>query len=161
VLLQSGQHFTPSFSGFDVSNTNTLGGRPDKVPGVSPSAVGQQSITNWFNPAAFKIPGCPDNNPVCAHPADVGRFGNLGVGTLRGPAIYNADLAVSKFFNLPANLRLQLQANAVDVFNHPNFGLPASNISSPGTVGHITSQIVPSLGSNKSRTLNLMARINF
>ncbi|MEO6828757.1 MAG: hypothetical protein ABI164_03035, partial [Acidobacteriaceae bacterium] len=161
VLLQSGQFFTPSYSGFDSSNTNTLGGRPDVVPGVSPRAVGKQSITNWFNPAAFKIPGCPDNNPVCAHPANVGRFGNVRRGTLRGPAIYNADLALSKFFTLPANMRLQFQANTVDVFNHPTFGLPASNISSPATVAHITSQIKPSLGSYVGRSVNLMVRLEF
>ncbi len=160
-VVQSGQFFDPSYSGFDSSNTNTLGGRPDVVPGVSPRAVGTQSITNWFNPAAFKIPGCPNNDTVCAHPANVGRFGTLGVGTLRGPAIYNADLALSKFFTLYDNIRLQFQANTVDVFNHPDFALPAANISSPGTVAQITSQIAPSLGSNAGRQLDFMLRLQF
>lgn len=161
ILLQSGQFFTPSYSGFDSSNTNTLGGRPDIVPGVSSKPVGKQSITNWFNPAAFKIPGCLDSNPVCAHPANVGRFGTSTIGSLRGPAIYNADLALSKYFDLYKRTRLQVQANAVDVFNHPDFGLPAANISSPGTVGQITTQIAPSLGTAVGRQITFALRLEF
>lgn len=161
ATAQSGLLFTPSYSKFDSSNTNTFGGRPDVVPGVSPKAVGKQTINNWFNPAAFKVPGCPDNDPVCAHPADVGRFGNLGIGTLTGPRDSNVDLTVSKFFPIYRNVRLQFQMNAADVFNHPVFAVPASNISSPGTVGRITSQVAPTLGGNAGRHINLMLRLQF
>jgi hypothetical protein len=94
-MVQSGQFFTPSFSGFDPSNTNSIGGWPDVVPGVGTTPVGAQSIGNWFNPAAFKIPGCPDNNPVCSKPDNIGRFGNAGIAILRGPKIANADFTVS------------------------------------------------------------------
>jgi hypothetical protein len=160
-MAQSGMRFTPSYSGFDSSNTNTLGGRPDVVPGVSPKAVGKQSITNWFNPAAFKIPGCPDNNPVCKHPANVGRFGNLGVGTLTGPRVSNVDLTISKYFPIHGDVRLQFQMNAEDVFNHPVFAVPASNISSPGTVGRITSQIAPTIGGSAGRQMAVMLRLQF
>ena len=31
------------------------------------------------------MPGCPDNNPVCDNPANVGRFGNAGVNILSTP----------------------------------------------------------------------------
>lgn len=161
VLLQSGQFFTPSYSAFDSSNTNTIGGRPDRVPGVSTKPVGKQSINNWFNPAAFKVPGCPDTDTVCAHPADVGRFGNTSVGSLRGPAIYNADLALSKYFNLYERARLQFQSTMVDVFNHPDFALPASNISAAGSVGRITSQIAPSLGTAVGRQITFALRLEF
>ncbi len=161
VLLQSGQFFTPAYSAFDSSNTNTIGGRPDVVPGVSTKPIGKQSITNWFNPAAFKVPGCPDTDTVCAHPANVGRFGNSSVGSLRGPAIYNADLALSKYFNLYERARLQFQSTMVDVFNHPDFALPASNISASGSVGQITSQIAPSLGTAVGRQITFALRLEF
>ena len=161
VLLQSGQFFTPSYAAFDSSNTNTIGGRPDIVPGVSTKPVGKQSITNWFNPAAFKVPGCSDATPVCTSPANVGRFGNSSVGSLRGPAIYNADLALSKYFNLYESARLQFQSTMVDVFNHPSFALPASNISAPGSVGQITSQIAPSLGTAVGRQITFALRLEF
>ena len=77
VTLQTGQWFTPTFDGFDPSNTNTIGGRPDVIAGA-PLYPANQSINNWFNVAAFKVPGCPDNNPVCDNPANIGRFGNCG-----------------------------------------------------------------------------------
>jgi hypothetical protein len=31
AVTQSGQFSTPSFSGLDPSNTNTIGGRPDRI----------------------------------------------------------------------------------------------------------------------------------
>ncbi len=68
ALLQSGRYYTPSFSGFDTSNTNTIGGRPDVVSGVSRVPPGGGTITEWFNPAAFEIPGCPDSTPRCSSP---------------------------------------------------------------------------------------------
>jgi hypothetical protein len=43
--------------------------------------------------------------------------------------------------------------------NHPNFGNPASNISTPATVGRITSTLTGE-GAG-SRTLELSARFQF
>ena len=97
VTLQTGQWFTPIFDGFDPSNTNTIGGRPDRIAGASLYPA-NQSINNWFNVAAFRIPGCPDNNPVCDSPANIGRFGNSGINILRTPAMKNLDLALMKEF---------------------------------------------------------------
>src|SRR5581483_6183317 len=161
AMAQSGQFFTPSFSGFDPSNTNTIGGRPDVVSGVSTNPVGTQSINNWFNPAAFKIPGCPDATPVCSKPDNIGRFGNAGIGTLRGPQIWNADFAVSKYFPIRENLRLQFRANMANVFNHPNFALPASNISSPATVAKITSSVAATFGTVAPREIDFQLRLEF
>jgi hypothetical protein len=161
AMAQSGQFFTPSFSGFDPSNTNSIGGRPDVVSGVSTKAVGTQSISNWFNPAAFKIPGCPDNNPVCAKPDNIGRFGNAGIAILRGPRIANADFTVSKYFPIYERVRLQFRMNAVNVFNHPNFSLPAVNISSPATVGRITSSTAATFGTVAPREIDFQLRLEF
>ena len=161
AMTQSGQFFTPSFSGFDPSNTNSIGGRPDVVSGVSTKAVGTQSISNWFNPAAFKIPGCPDNNPVCPKPDNIGRFGNAGIAILRGPRIANADFTVSKYFPIYERVRLQFRMNAVNVFNHPNFALPAPNISSTATVGRITSSVPATFGTVAPREIDFQLRIEF
>jgi len=161
AMVQSGQFFTPSFTGFDPSNTNLIGGRPDVVPGVSTSPVGGQSINNWFNPAAFKIPGCPDNNPVCGKPDNIRRFGNAGIAILRGPRIANADFTVSKYFPIYERVRVQFRMNAVNVFNHPNFALPAANISSPATVGRITSSVPATFGTVAPREIDFQLRLEF
>ncbi len=161
AMWQSGQFFTPSFSGFDPSNTNTIGGRPDVVPGVSLEPAGGHSINYWFNAAAFKVPGCPDTDPVCSRPANIGRFGNAGIGIVRGPAIANADFALSKWFPIHERFRMQFRANAANVFNHPNFALPASNISSPGTVGKITSTTPATFGTVAPREIDFQVRLEF
>jgi hypothetical protein len=161
VTLQTGQWLTPSFSGFDTSNTNTLGGRPDVVPGV-PLYPANQSINNWFNPAAFAIPGCPATNPICSNPANVGRFGNAGNDIIETPPMRNLDLALMKEFHFTERKFLRFQVTASDVFNHPNFGYPAANISAPGTVGVITSTHTNYLtGSAGARVVNFSLRFQF
>ncbi|HEY3841271.1 MAG TPA: TonB-dependent receptor [Bryobacteraceae bacterium] len=161
AMWQSGQFFTPSFSGFDPSNTSTLGGRPDVVAGQSLYPSGGSNINNWFNAAAFKIPGCPDSTPVCTSPVAIGRTGDAGLGIIRGPNIANADLAISKYFVIREPLRAQFRANFANVFNHPNFSLPAANISAPAAVGHITSTTPPTFGTVGPREIDFQLRVEF
>ncbi len=139
VLAQSGNWFTPTFSGFSPSNTGLIGGDPDRIGSGTLSSG--QNINHWFDTSAFAIPGCPNANPVCSNPANVGRFGNSGFNILRGPRIFDLDLALMKTFKLWERTRLQFRATAGDLFNHANFAVPRSNISSPGTDGTIGSTI--------------------
>ena len=161
AMKQSGQFFTPSFTGFDPSNTNSIGGRPDVVPGVSIVPTGERSITNWFNAAAFKVPGCTDATPLCTKPDNIGRFGNAGIGVLRGRGLANFDLAVSKYFPIKERLRAQFRMNMANAFNHPNFALPASNISAPGSVGRSTSSVPATFGTVAPREIDFQLRIEF
>jgi hypothetical protein len=158
MVVQSGQYFTPSFAGFDVSNTNLIGGRPDRI-GSGVSASGQ-SIFNWFNTAAFKIPGCPDTDPVCKSPTNVGRFGNSGLNIIRGPAANNFNFSVMKYFTIAEGKRLQLRCFATNVLNHANFANPAANISSPGTVGRITGTFAEQVSENL-RYVHISLRLEF
>jgi hypothetical protein len=161
ATLQSGQWFTPSFSGFDTSNTNTLGGRPDVVSGV-PLYPANQNINNWFNVAAFAIPGCPAANPICSNPANVGRFGNAGNDIIQTPPMKNLDLAVMKEFHLSERKFFRFQATFSDALNHPNFGYPSGNISSPATAPVITSTLGNYLtGSSTARIINFALRYQF
>ncbi len=161
AMAQSGQFFTPSFTGFDPSNTNTIGGRPDVVSGASTSPMGERSIHNWFNAAAFKIPGCPDSTPVCGRPDSIGRFGNASIGSLRGPFLSNTDFALSKYFPIRENLRMQFRLNMANALNHPNMSLPAANISAPATVGRITSSTAATFGTVAPREIDFQLRIEF
>ena len=86
-----------------------------------------------------EIPGCPANNPICDNPANVGRFGNSGVNILSTPAMKNLDLALMKEFMVTEHKTLRFQATFSDVLNHPNFGYPDGDISSPDTAAVITS----------------------
>jgi len=165
-VAQSGQFFNPVFSGFDVSNTNTIGGRPDRI---GSGQLSDPNIRLWFDPAAFKIPGCPDSDPVCRTPANVGRFGNSGNNILRGPGSTNFDFSAMKYFRLTEALRLQFRVLATNIFNHPNFANPPSstnptasgvNISSPATVGRITSTFAEQVGED-ARQVHFSIRFEF
>lgn len=161
VTLQTGQWFTPVFDGFDPSNTNTIGGRPDRIAGA-PLYPAHQTIDNWYNVAAFRVPGCPDNNPVCDEPANIGRFGNAGVNILSTPAMKNIDLALMKEFRTTERSTLRFQTTWSNAFNHPNFGYPDPDISSTDTAGVITSTNGNYLsGSSTSRVINFSLRFQF
>jgi hypothetical protein len=57
--------------------------------------------------------------------------GTLGRNTLTGPGYVNFDFGLHKKFKVTESSSLQLQANAFNLFNHPNFGLPVGNLNSP------------------------------
>ncbi|MGH9469014.1 MAG: TonB-dependent receptor [Terriglobia bacterium] len=160
VDAHSGFFLTPSFDSVDTSNTNNPGGRPDAIAGVSPAPSSGQNINNWLNPAAFKVPGCPNADPLCSPLVNIGRFGNAGVNTLEGPGLTDFDLSLMKDFHLTERFTLQFRATATNVFNHPNFGAPASDISSAGTYGSITSTTFDLYG-QQSRFIDFMLRLEF
>ncbi len=67
----------------------------------------------------------------------VGEYpGTNGIrGILRGPAFYNTDLSVSKYFKLPwEGHRLGLRAEAFNAFNNVNFLTVAPNGASTGSL---------------------------
>jgi hypothetical protein len=142
-IMETGQFFTPSFSGSDPSNTNTSGGRPDRIAnGNLPSD--QRTLEHWFNAAAFAVP-----RP--------GTFGNAGQYILEGPGLNVHSMTVSKTFKTREQFRTTFMAAFQNLFNHPSFATPAANISSPGTVGVITS----TKGYLGARTIELRLRLQF
>src|SRR5262249_21307674 len=69
----SGQYFSPSYSGFDASNTNTTGGLPDRIADGNRSGDAR-TVLQWFDPSAFVRPPS-------------GRFGNSGGRVLVSQAL--------------------------------------------------------------------------
>ncbi len=125
-VMQTGQFFSPSFSGSDPSNTNSSGGRPDRICNGNLPA-GERALGRWFDSSCFAVP-----------PA--GRFGNAGMNILEGPGVHSHALSITKSFPITERLRLNYAAMMSNVFNHPNFSNPASNISVPAQAGVITGQ---------------------
>ncbi len=52
------------------------------------------------------------------------QFGNLGRNALRGPDFFWSDLYLTKWFQLSERVKLRIDGQFFNVFNHPNFGLP-------------------------------------
>ena len=126
-IMQTGQYFTPSYAGADPSNTNTSGGLPDRISsGNLPTS--ERSLYRWFDVGAFARP-----------PA--GRFGNSGVNVLQGPGMVSHNVSLFKRFQVTERVHMDFMAMISNLFNHPNFRVPPSNISAPGQAGIITNQV--------------------
>lgn len=122
--------------------------RPDRVPGVPLTPSGGANPSLWINPAAFAIPA-------------VGRYGNAGRNIVRGPGSWQADLGLSKRFQLSESLALQFRAEAFNIFNHPNFARPLADLSA-SSFGDIFSTVNTSpVGTGTPRQLQFMLRVHF
>lgn len=143
AIMESGGFFTPSFSGADPSNTNTTGGRPDRLrDGNLPTE--QRTLERWFDTGAFAAP-----RP--------GTYGNTAQYALEGPGLHVHNLTVSKSFKIRERMNFTFMSAIQNLFNHPTFSNPAANISAPGTVGVISSTR-SYLG---ARTIELRLRLQF
>jgi hypothetical protein len=137
----------------DVSPTDRPDGvtrnqRPDLVPGQSIYGS-PKTINNWFNINAFAVPA-------------VGTWGSLGRNAGRGPGYYEIDAALEKSTPLTERLNLEFRAEAFNLFNHPIYGDPASDISDPASFGVITSQLNTNpTGLGSSRKIQFMLRLEF
>jgi len=126
---------------------NTSSQRPNLVPGQPIYAV-NQSINQWFNPAAFVAPAN-------------GAWGNLGRYVANGPGNYEFDTSLQKRFRISERLGLDLRAAAYNLFNHPQYGSPSGNFSS-SSFGRITSTLnTGAVGLGAPRRIELMLRAEF
>ena len=66
----------------------------------------------------------------------------------------NLDLSVMREFPIRERMRFQFRAEAFNLFNHPNLGLPGASIGSAG-VGIIGSVV------NAERQLQMAAKFYF
>ena len=90
------------------------------IPGVT-----QPGTIQWLNPDAF-VSAVDPSTGACAggdSPANC-QFGNLGRNALRGPDFVWSDLYLTKWFQLTERVKLRIDGQFFNVFNHPNFGLP-------------------------------------
>src|SRR6516164_1549690 len=88
--------------------------------------------------------------------------GNSAVNLLHTPSMKNLDLALMKEFHLTEHKILRFQTTFSNAFNHPNFGYPDGDVSSPDTAPVITSTKGNYLsGSSTARIINFALRFTF
>jgi hypothetical protein len=136
VLWHSGIPFSVLSTPFSANGNGIVqGGGPQfasVVPGVPLyehhpiPGVTQPGTIQWLNPDAFVSAVDPstgacnggDNPQNC-------QFGTLGRNALRGPDFFWSDLYLTKWFPVRDRLKLRLDVQFFNIFNHPNFGLPS------------------------------------
>jgi len=105
---------------------NTFGAdRPNVVAGVSDKAT-NQSISQWFNTAAFTAPA-----PFT--------YGNVSrtLPDVSGDGLFNLDFSLFKNFSIREKYRFQFRAEAFNLTNTPTFEIPNSSYG-PLNFGQVT-----------------------
>jgi hypothetical protein len=108
--------------------------RPDVVPGVPLELYGSQ------------YPGGKAFNPAAFTPPPTGQQGDFGRNVLRGFGALQADVAFQRQVQLSEKVGLRFRGEFFNLFNHPNFGPPNNNLTSP-LFGQSTQTLASSLGS--------------
>ena len=132
-------------NGSDVSLTGVGYDRPDlaHTPVSLDDRSKQQELAKWFDTTAFVT-------------NQTGHYGNAGRNILRAPGFVNWDLSISKEFPFSGERRkLQLRTDFLNMMNHANFAAPTANLSSPGTMGVISSTV------GNGRIIQLALRVRF
>ncbi len=90
------------------------------IPGVT-----QPGTIQWLNPDAFVSTVDPSTGACTGGDSPKNcQFGNLGRNALRGPDFVWSDLYLTKGFRLTERVKLRIDGQFFNIFNHPNFGLP-------------------------------------
>jgi hypothetical protein len=145
-------------SSSSVPDGNTTDQRPDIIPGVSLTPPGGKTIGEWINPAAFAMPAA-------------GTFGDAPRDPARGPGTWQMDLGIAKHIPVTEQVQLEFRTEFFNIFNHPQYGLPQSDISpylagEQGVFGSIiqtvnTTTPVSPVGTGTPREIQFVLRVSF
>jgi hypothetical protein len=123
--------------------------RPDVVAGVPLTPAGGSTTGHWLNAAAFSVPA-------------PGTWGNAGRNLGRGPSLYQIDLSLARRIAINERMRLEVRAEAFNLFNRAQLGDPTADVTVPAQFGIIQSTInTTPIGSGTPRQLQFMMRLSF
>jgi len=127
IVQGSGPQYASVVPGVPVYQHNS-------IPGIT-----QPGTVQWLNPDAFVSTVDPSTGACAGGNSPVScQFGNLGRNALRGPDFVWSDLYLTKWFQLSEHVKLRIDGQFFNVFNHPNFGLP--NVVYAGIPGKPSTQ---------------------
>jgi len=112
--------------------------------------VGMITRARQVGPAA----ACGAGNGVVVSNTQWWCDGTTSRNIMSGPGLTNLDFGIHKRFKVTETSSLQFQANAFNIFNHPNFGLPVGNLNSPNAGRSIFTVTTP-------RVMQLALRFDF
>ena len=136
VTLLSGFPFTPLVGTNRSGNGNTF--NPDR-PNYNPNFQGPVILgkpEQWFNPNAFSLP-------------PLGTWGNVGRGVLNGPGLAEIDFSVFKTIPITEGTKLLFRAEAFNIANKANFGVPNFLVFSGDSISPSAGQITQTTTSSR------------
>lgn len=161
TFWRSGQPFSVIDSGLVAGDFYPVDGSAQVLAALAPGAnpkhncTGNGITTPCFSTSDFQTA------------EDQTTFGNIRRNSFTGPHYADSDFALSKKFVNTERYNFQVGAYAFNVFNHPNFGLPANNVAGGvGSSGNIVAPPTSPYGSFQSagvggRVLQVFGKFNF
>jgi hypothetical protein len=133
----------------DVPDGYNISQRPDLVSGVSLEPPAGQTISQWINPAAFRVPAR-------------GVSGNAGRNIARGPGLVQIDAGLSKRFAIGERSALEFRGEVFNVLNRTQLANPSGDVTVPAQFGIIQSTVNNTpIGTGTPRQLQFMLRVSF
>jgi hypothetical protein len=133
--IKSAAFFTV-YSGTDRALTTVANQTPNFL--TSNPYPDNQNVNNWISRSAFANP-------------DLGTYGNLGYNNMKGPGVFQLNMALSRTFAIKEKKTIQIRAEAFNLPNHlnafapgaaPNAGQAGANVSlTAPNFGQITNDI--------------------
>jgi hypothetical protein len=148
--FKSGLPFTPTMT-VDRANSGAGGQRPQLVG--TPEV--QRNVGCWFYTSSNStcVAQFPSTADAFAIPA-IYTYGNSGRNILRGDNLNQFDFTAMKEFPITEAARLQFRAEFFNLFNHPVFALPGTNINA-SSGGQVSSTL------NSNRIVEFALRFSF
>lgn len=113
-------------SDFDVRHQLT-GFANYELPSPFSTGLGNNMFRNWALDSIFNARSARPLKFVTMFPTSFGVGYMLEDVSQRGFPLYQVDMALRRKFNFSEAVGLQIQADAFNVFNHPNFEDPVGN----------------------------------
>lgn len=153
------------------------GGRPNFVPGISPTRNIPPGY--YFNPYAFAravvLAGqrIPSSNGTAFAGGPGTDFGNVGRNILRGPSQFNTDFSILRRLRFSESKNIEFRVEFLNLLNNVNYANPISSFNavsqSGGTIDPETGRIINNAGdfgkiisiSNNPRIIRLAMKFNF
>lgn len=115
LTLRSG--FPLTIQSSDNSTTNSRGARASVV-GKGGKTLGQVGLgSKWFDTSAYTRPAART-------------FGNVGLGTERGPGFKVYDVSFQKQFPIKERVKIEIRGEFINLFNTPQFQSPNRSVTS-------------------------------
>jgi len=99
-----------------TQSSNSVGNLMTGLPNRVGDGEGAKTVDSWFDKTAFQM-------------VPSGTFGNSGRNILRGPGLFNTDIAVQRRFAITGQTAIELRWEVFNLFNATELGLPEANIS--------------------------------
>ena len=134
ATYSSGLPFTITTSNYDPAGLGFIssipaGGRPLLL--CDPNAGAPHTAAQWFNTQCFQL------NPAVGSTGISNIAGTSPRGVVIGPPTKRVDFTLAKNLRFRESMRLQLRAEAFNIFNHTNFRGLSTNVTAT-TFGQVT-----------------------